>query len=245
MAASIANIDKLVAEDRKMTLTLIISCTLTRRHFVRFFLKVWEKGRSTFSFSYSIPSVSVKHLRVTLDSRLTSREHVNIKVRKTDNSLWVCRRSWTFWNTWKWNCRWLRKEWLCSPDCRTRAGPRSLEAEYKAEDASIGSLPSTWHCDKVLPALRDRLGNRARALASLTTLGYCALIGCSPGCLEAFWLDATPWDIMGLTDSPLCRRCARQWKKPQLMFGASVKFWPHLDIPTWVPFFRTLRMFEI
>lgn len=38
-------------------------------------------------------SVSVKYLGVILDSQLTCREDVTIKVKKADNSLWVCRRS--------------------------------------------------------------------------------------------------------------------------------------------------------
>jgi hypothetical protein len=42
-------------------------------------------------------SVSVKYLAVIMDSRLTWRKHVNIKV-KAHNSLWACRR--TFGATW-------------------------------------------------------------------------------------------------------------------------------------------------
>jgi hypothetical protein len=38
-------------------------------------------------------SMSVKYLGVTLDSRLTWEEHVDVKVRKDQNSMWVCRRS--------------------------------------------------------------------------------------------------------------------------------------------------------
>jgi hypothetical protein len=36
----------------------------------------------------------VKYLRVILDSRLTWREHVEVKVRKAHNLLWACRRAW-------------------------------------------------------------------------------------------------------------------------------------------------------
>jgi len=37
-------------------------------------------------------SGSVKHLGFTLDSWLTWREHVDVKMRKAHNFLWVCRR---------------------------------------------------------------------------------------------------------------------------------------------------------
>jgi hypothetical protein len=37
--------------------------------------------------------MSVKYLGVILDSRLTWREHVDAKVKKARNSLWVCRRA--------------------------------------------------------------------------------------------------------------------------------------------------------
>ena len=36
-------------------------------------------------------SISVKYLRVILDSRLTLREHVDVKARKAQNLLWACR----------------------------------------------------------------------------------------------------------------------------------------------------------
>jgi hypothetical protein len=38
-------------------------------------------------------SMSVKFLGVVLDCRLTWREHVDVKVRKTHNLLWACRRA--------------------------------------------------------------------------------------------------------------------------------------------------------
>ena len=38
-------------------------------------------------------SMSVKYLGVILDSRLTWREHVDVKVRKAHNMLWACRRA--------------------------------------------------------------------------------------------------------------------------------------------------------
>jgi hypothetical protein len=39
-------------------------------------------------------SESVKYLGVILDSRLTWRQHVEVKVRKAHNLLWACRRVW-------------------------------------------------------------------------------------------------------------------------------------------------------
>ena len=38
-------------------------------------------------------SMSVEYLGVILDSRLTWREHVDVKVRKAQNLLWACRRA--------------------------------------------------------------------------------------------------------------------------------------------------------
>jgi len=38
-------------------------------------------------------SMSVKYLGVILDSRLTWREHMDVKVRKAHNLLWACRRA--------------------------------------------------------------------------------------------------------------------------------------------------------
>ena len=37
--------------------------------------------------------VLVKYLGVVLDSRLTWREHVDVKVRKVHNMSWACRRA--------------------------------------------------------------------------------------------------------------------------------------------------------
>jgi len=44
-----------------------------------------------FGVKLSLPG-SVKYLGVILDSRLTWREHVEVKVKKAHNLLWACRR---------------------------------------------------------------------------------------------------------------------------------------------------------
>jgi hypothetical protein len=46
---------------------------------------------------------------------------------------------------------------------------------------SAGCINSTWHCARVLPALRDRLKSWSRAFVLLLRLGYCPLIGRNPG----------------------------------------------------------------
>ena len=38
-------------------------------------------------------SMSVKYLGVILDSLLTWKEHVDVKVKKAQNSMWACRRA--------------------------------------------------------------------------------------------------------------------------------------------------------
>ena len=53
-------------------------------------------------------SVSVKHLGVVRDSRLTWREHVDVKVRKAHNLLWACRRA----NGMTWGLRPKVVHWL-------------------------------------------------------------------------------------------------------------------------------------
>jgi len=51
-----------------------------------------SRGSLNHSFLELSPSGSVKYLGVILDSRLTWREHVKVKVRKVHNLLWACRR---------------------------------------------------------------------------------------------------------------------------------------------------------
>jgi hypothetical protein len=50
----------------------------------------------------------VKYLGVILDSQLTSREHVDAKMRKADNLLWACRRAYGG----KWGLRPMVVHWL-------------------------------------------------------------------------------------------------------------------------------------
>jgi len=51
-----------------------------------------SRGSLNHSFLELSLSGSVKYLGVILDSRLTWREHVEVKVRKAHNLLWACRR---------------------------------------------------------------------------------------------------------------------------------------------------------
>jgi len=53
-------------------------------------------------------SMSVKYLGVVLDSQLTWREHVDVKVRKAHNLFWACRRAYGV----KWGLRPTVVHWL-------------------------------------------------------------------------------------------------------------------------------------
>lgn len=50
--------------------------------------------------------------------------------------------------------------------------------------------------------------------------------------------------IMGLIDSPVCKRCGAEGR-PQSTLCVNVKLWQHLYILIWVPFPWPLRMLEV
>jgi hypothetical protein len=60
-------------------------------------------------------SMSVKCLGVVLDSWLTQREHVDVKVRKSHNVLWICRRACGV----MWDLRPKVVHWLYVSICRS------------------------------------------------------------------------------------------------------------------------------
>ena len=84
-------------------------------------LHLIEKGSSRVSlkqiFGVKLSLlVSVKYLEVILDSPLTWREHMDVKVRKAHNLLWACRRAWG-----------------TSSESETQSGPRVLCRHHSAD----------------------------------------------------------------------------------------------------------------
>jgi len=71
----------------------------------------------------------------------------------------------------------------------------------------IGYLNSTWCCNKVLLALRGRLGNWSWTPASLLRLGYCPLTECNPGLLTGHNTLRRCLYLMRLIESSLFRKC--------------------------------------
>jgi hypothetical protein len=75
-------------------------------------------------------------------------------------------------------------------------------------------------------------------------LGFCPLPGHNPGLLLAFSLDKH-LHLMGLSDSPLCRRCGERMKPLPTLF-VSVKLWLHSYRRIWAPSScsqKTLRVY--
>jgi len=47
--------------------------------------------------------------------------------------------------------------------------------------------------------------------------------------------------LLGLQDSPLCRRCGVMEETS----AVNVRFWPHSDMHIWAPFSWSLRTFKV
>jgi hypothetical protein len=124
-------------------------------------------------------SMLVKYLKVILDSRVTWREHVDVKVRKAHNVLWACRSAYGV----TWGLRpkvvcWIRLyhqatrhffilgmvAWLSDGQCqeKTKQSPKTSMLRYNKiheEESDVGWTTSNGHGGEVLVIPKDRLKN--------------------------------------------------------------------------------------
>jgi len=134
-------------------------------------------------------SMSVKYLVVILDSRLTWREHMDVKVKKAQNLLWACRRVYDV----MWGLRARVVHWLyvCIirtsvtfaslvwwPDCQTASAKKKLSRIQRLACLGITVAMHTTPANAVealicLPPLELVVHSEARsAVHRLWSLGY-------------------------------------------------------------------------
>jgi len=98
--------------------------------------------------------MSVKYLGVILDSQLTGREHMDVRVRKAHNLLWACRRAYGV--TWDLGPRVVHWLYVSSirasitfasfvwwPGCQTASAKKKLRVKRLACLGIIGAMHTT------------------------------------------------------------------------------------------------------
>jgi hypothetical protein len=119
----------------------------------------------------------------------------------------------TFWNTWKWNCRWARKRGLRLLFCWTGAGLGGLEAEYKEENSVLVDKQhmTLWQgLDGTQRQARELISG-PRTAAKIRLLSFNRTQ--SREVIDLLTRHNTlsrHLPIIGLRDSPLYRKCGAE-----------------------------------
>jgi hypothetical protein len=114
----------------------------------------------------------------------------------------------TFWNTWKWNCRWTRKGGFCSPVIWTRAALGVSRQNIKINCWLINQHMTLWQILTSTQRQARELISGPSLAAKTRLLSFnrtqCRVVS---GLFTGHNTLRKHLYIMGLTDSPLCRRC--------------------------------------